>query len=90
LIACSRIVALISKSSAPSNPPTLQRKPCFGRAFFASKNDIAVFVFSHFFGLTVAMAADEPRPRIGWVLGDGARYAASNGILLPYLPGEKA
>jgi hypothetical protein len=36
------------------------------------------------------MAADELLPRIGRVLGDGAHYAVSNGILLPYLPGEKA
>jgi NTE family protein len=42
----------------------------------------AAFIFAHFFGLTVAMAADQPRPRIGLVLGGGgARGAAHIGVL---------
>ncbi|NTV69894.1 MAG: patatin [Azonexaceae bacterium] len=42
----------------------------------------AAFIFAHFFGLTVAMAADEARPRIGLVLGGGgARGAAHIGVL---------
>lgn len=43
---------------------------------------LAAFIFGQFFGLAVAMAADDARPRIGLVLGGGgARGAAHIGVL---------